>query len=98
MAGHKIFFAVNLHWIEEEKCSNYTLPCVYVTYIVCRSDPTYPNLGSYYIELLQFGPLSTSMFMPSENHCKTDINLIQDRDTPSHPPQTSDCNLKAFCT
>lgn len=58
MADHKIIFTDNLHWIEEEKCTNYTLLTAYVNQIVCRSDPTYTNLGSYYIELLQFGPLS----------------------------------------
>lgn len=46
MADHKIIFTQNLGWIEEEKCTNDTLPCAYVTYIVHRSDPTYTNLAS----------------------------------------------------
>lgn len=86
MADHKIIFTENLHWIEEEKCTNYTLPCAYATFIVCISDPTYTNLGSYCIELLQFDPLSSSKFGPSENLCKTDMNLIQDRYTTTTPP------------
>lgn len=44
--------------------------------------PTYTNLGSYNLELLQLGPLLPSKFMPSENHYKTDMNLTQGRDPP----------------
>lgn len=45
--------------------------------------PTYTNLGSYNLELLQLGPLLPSKFMPSENHYKTDMNLTQGRDPPN---------------
>lgn len=30
--------------------------------------PTYANLDSYYIELLQLGALPPSKFIPSKNH------------------------------